>query len=620
MATRAIFTIIANDGKADKLIMATQLLNQRIEDIMCARQKAGMSDVNPKLVDIERTHILFTNAHFKPYAAIGFEYSKVRPQSGNSVLGSGVTFSLPQFGDFFHDMVVRVQLSQASTTTYTAPTQAGAGVGGAYPADGEDDVNGAASLAGSTYRLVDGSGALVADGATAQNLVRYCEYPGERLFSKISFEVNNNPLDEYDSEVQAMCRKFEIGDEKLVGYKRLVGQEVARDGYTALSYSTVSDSDANGTAAQLASAVPVIANSGNGRTGNIDISRQKVAVCNGPQTPKVVQPALDLWVPLKFWFNKDVRLAVPSVSIPFGQRFITMEMVTQDLLAFEAPNLFVEASLTTLPTAALNPGSAYLTNAAAPQAAVADTTIVLDPYGSVAGTGTIQEIKIQRMELYVNNIFMNPEIHDIYIKRIGFSLIRVYRRHKNRVNQADNDEQLLNQLKWPIEYMYICLKPAYNVSANNPTQWRDWHRCTRILDANASSIAGGAASVEDFGAGAVNYEIPLKTVETLSVTAHEITIFDAYPDEFFNAYQPLHFGGHNIRPPVDEGALFLNFALLPGIYQPSGHFNLSRAREFYVRWTTVYVDSSTPADLKAVAIAINFVLYTDGTAVLRYST
>lgn len=613
MATRAIFTIIANDGKADKLIMATQLLNQRIEDIMCARQKAGMSDVNPKLVDIERTHILFTNAHFKPYAAIGFEYSKVRPQSGNSVLGSGVTFSLPQFGDFFHDMVVRVQLSQASTTTYTAPTQVGLTP---FPPNAVDDEGN--GLAGATYRLVDGSGAEVAPSATVQNLVRYCEYPGERLFSKISFEVNNNPLDEYDSEVQAMCRKFEIGDEKLVGYKRLVGQEVARDGYTALSYSTVSDSDANGTAAQLASAVPVIADAGNGRTGNIDISRQKVAVCNGPQTPKVVQPALDLWVPLKFWFNKDVRLAVPSVSIPFGQRFITMEMVTQDLLAFEAPNLFVEGSFDIADGVPVS--TAYTSNSANPQALVADTTIVLDPYGSVAQSGTIQEIKIQRMELYVNNIFMNPEIHDIYIKRIGFSLIRVYRRHKNRVNQADNDEQLLNQLKWPIEYMYICLKPAYNTSANNPAQWRDWHRCTRILDANASSIAGGAASVEDFGAGAVTYEVPLKTVETLSVTAHEITIFDAYPDEFFNAYQPLHFGGHNIRPPVDEGALFLNFALLPGIYQPSGHFNLSRAREFYVRWTTVYVDSSTPADLKAVAIAINFVLYTDGTAVLRYST
>jgi len=48
------------------MIMATELLNQRIKDIMCARAKAGYPDPTPTLVDIERTHILFVNAHFKP--------------------------------------------------------------------------------------------------------------------------------------------------------------------------------------------------------------------------------------------------------------------------------------------------------------------------------------------------------------------------------------------------------------------------------------------------------------------------------------------------------------------------------------------------------------------------
>jgi hypothetical protein len=30
-----------NDGKADRMIMATKLLNQRIKDVMCARKRAG---------------------------------------------------------------------------------------------------------------------------------------------------------------------------------------------------------------------------------------------------------------------------------------------------------------------------------------------------------------------------------------------------------------------------------------------------------------------------------------------------------------------------------------------------------------------------------------------------
>jgi hypothetical protein len=64
-----------NDGKADRMIMATKLLNQRIKDVMCARRRAGKADITPTLVDLERTHILYVNAHFKPFAAIGYESS-----------------------------------------------------------------------------------------------------------------------------------------------------------------------------------------------------------------------------------------------------------------------------------------------------------------------------------------------------------------------------------------------------------------------------------------------------------------------------------------------------------------------------------------------------------------
>jgi len=33
---------------------------------------------------------------------------------------------------------------------------------------------------------------------TYRNFVRYCEFPGNRLFSLVKFDVNGNPLDEYD--------------------------------------------------------------------------------------------------------------------------------------------------------------------------------------------------------------------------------------------------------------------------------------------------------------------------------------------------------------------------------------------------------------------------------------
>ena len=121
MSAGAVFKLIANDGKADRMIMATKLLNQRIKDVMCARKRAGKADITPTLVDLERTHILYVNAHFKPFAAIGYEYNKVRPSAGSATLGSGVTFSIPQFGDFFHDMVARMRLSSACSRRSISP-------------------------------------------------------------------------------------------------------------------------------------------------------------------------------------------------------------------------------------------------------------------------------------------------------------------------------------------------------------------------------------------------------------------------------------------------------------------------------------------------------------------
>jgi hypothetical protein len=116
------------------------------------------------------------------------------------------------------------------------------------------------------------------------------------------------------------------------------------------------------------------------------------------------------------------------------------------------------------------------------------------------------------------------------------------------------------------------------------------------------------------------YYLPVPTVDSLTLTSHGIVIFDNFNDTFFNQYMPYHYGGPALVTPDDVGALFVNMALFPRSYQPSGHLNISRARETYLKWTTSYVSAKTPADLLAVAVAINFLLITDGSAVLRYST
>lgn len=649
MATGGVFVLIANDGKADRMIMASGLLQQRIRDVVCARARAGKADTTPTLVDLERTHVLFVNAHFKPFAAIGFEYSKTRPSSGNPVLGGGVNFSIPQFGDFFHDMVCRTRLSSFTGNTGLTPVQGST----AFPA----------STSTVFYNLVDAFGnVLVPSGATNQvtykNLVRYCEYPGNRLFDQVKFDVNGNPLDQYDSMVPTMLQKFCTSPNKQIGQDRLVGQEVPLTGYGPLCAASVTDADTANTpagisraqasqsnqsvalfgsavltttpAAQPTTATPIgaaaVATLNAAPAAQFDISRKVIQVANGPQTPKPVQPALEIWNKLRFWFNDDVRLAIPSVSIPFGQRFITIELAAQGLLAYEFPSLYLQK---------IDVDPAEPLGSAATLRRVTHTPI-FQRFG-------VTDIAVEKMELYINNIFVNPEIHDIYIKRIGFSLIRVYRCQTARCNQDAADEKLLSNMKWPIEYMFIGLRPVWNikdisvgtgglVTGGNQNQWRDWHRLTRMVDAQSdvtsraeTSLSGAAAAIAATGSniGQVipdQYWLPVPTVDSLSLTSHGITIFDAFSDTFFNQYMPNHYGGAAITTPEDPGALFMNMSLYPRGYQPAGHLNVSRARETYIKFTSSYVSARTPADLIVVGVAINFLLITDGSAVLRYST
>jgi len=589
MATAGIFTLITNDGKQDRMLMATELLKNRLESVVEHRRAAGMADTTPTLLDIERTHVLFMNAHFKPFAAIGFEYHKVKPDSGTATLGSEVRFSIPQFGDFFNDMALYVRFEQAVYTPVAA--------------------------------------------APNQSVFRYCDYPGERLLERVKFDVNGNPLDEYTSNVYNFHRQFTVQPNKRVAWDRLVGQETPREAYLEQQSLTQPS------------------------------SRVKVSLCDGYQTPKGVHDPLVLMIPLLFWFNKDPRLAVPSVAIPYGQRFLNITLAkAKDLIELVTP-----------------------------------------PGADGSDTGSVPALSVAECSLFINNIFVNSEIHDIFIKRIGFSLIRVHRMQTSRV-QDDNGNILLNNLKWPIECMFVAVKPVANtthVAHPDNKALQTWHRFSKVeyssqdVDGVASSkidsvaqaevvafmavalnagtpanqlsdyaalaktsaagaalfaLAGAAAAVagasaanvrdavraaDSVSAGDTYAKHPVKsgesakvqiskntsTIDRLSISIHGVDLYKEIPGLFFNAYTPYTYGGRSVSSPDDPGAHMITFCLYPGSYQPSGHINVSRAREFYFGyWSGGLVSSANPAELIVVASAINFLLISDGSAVLRYTT
>jgi hypothetical protein len=607
MSTGGIFTIITNDGKQDRMLMATALLEKRLKAIR--EQRAGTADPNPTLVDIEKTHLLFVNAHFKPFAAIGYEYNKVQATSGNPNFGGRLQYNIPQFGDFFSDMALHVIINSAKATSSLNQ----ANTTGVAPA------------------------------------VRYCDYPGERLMQRVQMEVNGNLLDEYVSDTYNAYRQFSVQPNKLPAWKRCMGQEEAVEAYgNDGAFNTVSD------------------------------WRSAPVLHNGPQTPKTEQPKLELFVPLMFWFNKDPRLAIPSVSIPQGQRFINVDLATADQMLV-----------------AVNRGNPKI--AATAVGGLSTDAKVVD--GSSSGAVTIASAY-----LYINNIFVNPDVHDIFIARIGFSLIRVHKRHTASLTTDTNRVQL-TQLKWPIESLFVGFRPTANVdvTANPLKAAQDWHRfcnvdeiavhddslkqrlvsevigavavsgtdsystlvsntgagglvrdlakcistanrpvrgqntsttATAITTSIVTTTAAGIADIEkyvDEYLAAANLATAkarrcTPMTRTLKIDAHGIPIYNELPAQFFNNYTPLVYGGANITSPTDPGAYFIPFCLYPGAYQPSGHINVSRAREFFLEYRDAptvagtTISSTNPAELVVIATALNFLLISDGSAVLRYST
>lgn len=145
---------------------------------------------------------------------------------------------------------------------------------------------------------VDLQGRVLTPGTAARNFVRYCERPGSRLVQKVKFEVNGNPLDEYESIVYAFHEKFCVPPNKLDGWKRLVGQELPKEAYSDLSTvagtSQFSFADTVDISGSIALGSAVVAS---------NTSRKMTYVLDGPQTPALVQPSLELWVPLLFWLK-----------------------------------------------------------------------------------------------------------------------------------------------------------------------------------------------------------------------------------------------------------------------------------------------------------------------------
>jgi hypothetical protein len=321
---------------------------------------------------------------------------------------------------------------------------------------------------------------------------------------------------------------------------------------------------------------------GNGYTGAVEYR-------DGAQTPKFYHGQLELLIPLQFWMCRDPAQALLNDLTPNSQRVIDIEFAALDQLI-----------------------GASVHDPAAPGERLA----VPLPFG---------QVNIEA-ELLVNSLYVNPEVHDLFAKRIGFSLIRVHRSHVVPLGSA-TDAMLLNQLKFPAEYLIAGFRTA--ALTKNLDLWHLMGRPTPRTNANRLMLPVvtwnavlAVAELEWRAAHDTGSVDPL--VSSIGVTSHGIDIFPELPAQFYNSYLPTRYAAKSlVAAPEDPGAYLLPFCLRPGEYDPSGYFNLSTGREMYLQYQMTREAAAEyaagGAEMVVSMSALNFIIRRGDVVTLKYS-
>jgi hypothetical protein len=381
MSGGAVHTLLANDGRLDRIIFGNHILYARLVDIIntkMAHQAIYNGDVLPTYSDIEQTHQFFLNSTFRPIVQISFEYLKVNNASGQPQFGKPLEFDVQQAGEYWLDIMLHLVIEKITTA-----------------ATGKNA------------------------GTVADVPLRWCDYPGERLLQRTEFTIAGNPLDEYYSNTYVFYRQFFLKADKLVGWKTCVGQEVPKNGYLS----------------QTTSAAALVAPS-----TAPDAFRIGLPVSNGPQTFKVDtaynNTAIEMMMPLMFWFCSDPRSAFPSICVPGNNRRIKITLETFARMAYVMPS-----------------------------------------FGG-ATNGVLIAPTISTAELYVNNLYIPDYLHVIVVRRVQFNVVRLHRTLTQQVNKNQESLSLQVQFKWPLEYSVAGVIPAVNVADSTLESMSQWHRYT----------------------------------------------------------------------------------------------------------------------------------------------
>lgn len=304
---------------------------------------------------------------------------------------------------------------------------------------------------------------------------------------------------------------------------------------------------------------------------------------NGLQTPAQYQPPTDLWIPLQFDFCRDAAHALPNDLITNTQRIVEVELAT-----------------------------------------VSEIIQATDSMGNLVSASNPSSLAID-ISLYVNSLFVNPEIHEIIASRVGFSLIRVHRRQISQTTLA-SQSIVLEQMKYPIEFILFGFRDINNLADFD--LW--WLMGTNVPLTTNQTIYTPIAYwnpsllVVQFAIRAAKNVTNLgPVIDSLSVSAQGIDLYKTLPLSFYSNYLPNRYMTNaqaSIYSPIDPNVGLISECLYPGQYQPSGYYSASANRELQLTYKSSWISSANTAEYVVMGSALNFLIRNGDRVALRFST
>jgi hypothetical protein len=315
-----------------------------------------------------------------------------------------------------------------------------------------------------------------------------------------------------------------------------------------------------------------------------DISiKEQYKFKDGAQTLRPYQKELQLWVPLIFDFNEYVGRSLHNQLIGTDQKYIEIELAPLDKI--------IRAE---------------------------------DENGNVL-PDAISGFKIKSIELYSRNVYLPPEINDIYIDRMNLSLIRVKKQHRKIITESSGSLEL-RQLKYPIEIIYFGFRPSENGVNSNPYSFDDWHKMTfktrkyvpiPVLIKNTKT-----APTLQLVQRCAKYTKSTPPMKKIGFTAHGNELYPLMPEAFYNNYLPYILPG--LSTPGEKGVYAVSWCFYPISFDPSGHINNSTARELFIKYEKdpegVGATGDNNVELFLSAQCLNFLLYDKTSIRLKYVT